>query len=160
MTAVSTVRCDYCETTVPADEAFKPFRAGPVNRCKDAAACGRRADALHDPTLWFHEWNRPVPPPAVSGAKCAFCRTTSPDGGVIECGAGHACRDRVSCEQRQGLDLAPWTDSSPDGVIEATGGRFQIPTAHPPQAGPGPAEPTHEEMAALAASEALGRKRR
>jgi hypothetical protein len=160
MTAESAVRCNYCETAVPADEVFQPYRHNDtVNRCKDAAACQRRADAVFDPSLTRGDWNRLVPQRAVSGLTCALCRTDNPPGGVIEIGTGHACHDRASCEQRQGLDLAPWTDETPDAMLEATGARFQIPVAPRMDAAPPPAPLDYDQMQALAASEAAGRKR-
>lgn len=161
MTAESAVRCNYCETAVPADEVFQPYHHNDtVNRCKDAAACQRRADAVFDPSLARGEWNRLVPQRAVSGLTCALCRTDNPPGGVIACGGGYACHDRASCDQRQGLDLAPWTDASPDSVIEVTRAPLQLPAPARMDAGPPPAPLSYEQMRDLAASESLGRKRR
>ena len=37
------VRCDYCRTSRPAAELYQPVPNGVVHRCRDTAACQRRA---------------------------------------------------------------------------------------------------------------------
>jgi hypothetical protein len=159
MTAASMRRCDYCHTTVPADQAFTPVFGGVYSRCKDERACNRRQTRAYDPTILADE-DMPVRLPAVSGATCSLCRTFDPPGGADALAAGYACRDRAGCEQRQGLDLAPWTDSSPDQLIAQSGGHLRMPASPPAVVPAVQPELSHDEIAALAAADALGRKRR
>ncbi len=159
MTAATTVRCDYCGTGVPASETFRPY--GAAVRCKDTAACERRALRAYDPTILADE-DMPVPPATVAppGTVCGACRTVTP-AGLYDRGHGAwFCRDRAACEQAsiETTYLTAWSDESPDRLVSAAGMRAaqaaagaQIP---PERTELGPAG-----MAALAASEALGRKR-
>lgn len=158
---MTTVRCDYCGTVVPADETFQPFRGGGVNRCKDAAACERRALQLNDPTILAAE-DLPGAPPAVPGARCAVCGAVDPPGGVYA-GAAYMCLDRAGCGERsvEYQCLTAWTDSGPDRLIAEAGGRLRLPASPSgPEIPPERVELDHAQMAALAAGEALGRKRR
>lgn len=157
-TAAALVRCDYCETDVPAAETYRPFPHGPVNRCKDAAACARRQLTLNDPTV--SDWDRPSPaPPALPGARCAACGATD---GLYDRGGAYFCRDGAGCVQREAADLSPRRDGGPDAAIAAggDGGTLRLPAPHPPEVPPARAELDPGEMESMAAQDELGRKRR
>jgi hypothetical protein len=161
-TAETMVLCDYCGTSVPASQVFQPLRGGTVNRCKDAGACERRSLSAGDPTLLWDE-DRPAPPPpaAPPGTACEVCRDASPAGGLYERIRGQwHCRDRAACEQRavEVQFLHAWSDSSPDRLISSADMRAMA-AAAPPEVPAARTELEPGEMAALAAADALGRKR-
>lgn len=156
MTTAAMAQCDYCGTGVPTAETFQPYR-GAV-RCRDVGACERRQLRRYDPTLLRDE-DLPVP---VTG-------TVRPGTACAACGAvGLAlyarmpgqwvCTDRDACQRRALEDMSAWSDSSPDRLISSADMRVLAAPASaevaPPRRQLDPAE-----MAALAASEALGRKR-
>lgn len=156
MTVTATlVRCDFCQDQRPASETFAPYFG--ANRCRDVPACSRRQVTLNDPTI--SDWDRPSPPPsAPPGARCAACGAA---GDLYNGGNAYFCRDRAGCVQREAADLSPCRDGGPDAVIAAAGSRgtLRLPAPHPPQVPPERTELDPDRMAALAASEALGRKR-
>lgn len=159
MTAASAV-CDYCHALVAADQVFEPFPGGPYRRCRDTAACTRRQNRAFDPTLVPDE-DLPVPPAASSppGAACAICGAPGP--GLYERLRGQwACLDRTACEARsvEALYLTAHADSSPDRLISAAD-MWALSSSAPPQVPPERTPLSPEEMARLAAQEAMGRKR-
>lgn len=157
MTATAMARCACCETDRPAAEVFGPY-PGAV-RCKNVRACERRRLRAYDPTIPPDE-DMPAPPAASAppGARCAVCEAP---GGLYERGGGQwVCRDQAGCQARavEVQFLHAWGDSSPDRLIDAAQMRAAQAAAGaeipPERAEPGPAE-----LAALAAADALGRKR-
>jgi hypothetical protein len=99
-----------------------------------------------------------APPPAVAGARCSVCATV---GNVYERSAGvFMCLDRAGCTERsvETQYLTAWSDSSPDRLISAAD-MWALSSSAPPQVPPERTELDPEEMARLAAQEALGRKR-
>jgi hypothetical protein len=125
--------------------------------CRDTTGCRRRIASLGDPVGEIAA----EPPPAVSGAACSICAAVNPPGGVYERSRGvFACLDRPGCQERsvETQYLTAWSDSSPDRLISAAD-MWAMSSSAPPQVPPERTELDPEEMARLAAQEAMGRKR-
>lgn len=159
MTASTMARCDFCGTDVPAGEVFEPY-SGAV-RCRDVAACERRQLRRFDPTVLRDE-DHPVPPAASTppGAVCDACRTVTPAGLYKRMPGAWFCRDRGACEAAsvETTYLTAWSDSSPDRLISSADMRAMTAAARP-EVPPDPAPLDPARAAALAAQDALGRKR-
>jgi hypothetical protein len=153
MTMASLARCDYCGETLPVNETFHPVPS--ITRCRDVADCDQRQIRRYDPTLQ-DDWARPSTPAAApAGARCANCGTA---GDLYNGGNAYFCRDRAGCELRAKQDMSAWSDESPDRLIAAAD-MMRLSQLAGAQIPPAPTVLDPAEMAALAAQEALGRKR-
>lgn len=158
MTAEAARVCACCCTTRPAAEVYQRVPHSSEWFCTDTTGCRRRMASVGDPVAEFLTTS---PPPAVPGARCAFCGTVDPPGGVYARGAAFMCLDRGACTERsvdfQFLtahreDFPEVANTSITGMMHsAKGAGAQMPAAR--------TELSHAEMANLAAQEALGRKR-
>ena len=124
MTAVETVRCDYCGTDVPAGEAYHPY--GNVIRCRDESACKTRQVYAGSHT----EPPRRTAATAVSDARpCAICGADRPPGGLFERSGGVAiCIDRSGCDARA-IDYQFLTAHGDDGQVEYTAAQMRAAAA-------------------------------
>ena len=157
MTAATTVTCASCQTPRPGAETYERVPHSGERFCTDTAGCRRRMAAIGDPVGEI----TPAPPPAVTGAMCSICGVTDPPGGAYERLRGqYACIDRAGCGERavEYQYLHSWSDQSPDRLISAADMRAMAAAASP-QVPPEPTVLSPDQMAALAAQDALGRKR-
>jgi hypothetical protein len=160
MTAASLVRCACCYTPRPIAEAYEPVPGLGEYRCTDLADCRRRMAYVGDPV------GAPAasPPPAVSGAACSICGTTSPPGGVYERTRDmYACLDRLGCAERsvETQFLTAHREDFPEVANTKIATRMHEARGAGPLMVPGEQTPlSYAEREALAASESLGRKRR
>jgi hypothetical protein len=157
VTAATAVRCACCQTQRPAAEVYERVPRSGEFFCKDTAGCRRRIASLGDPVGEIAA----EPPPAVAGAACSICAAAEPPGGVYERSGGvFACLDRPGCQERsvETQYLTAWSDGGADRMISPADMRAMA-AAAPPQVPPERTELDPEEMARMAAQEALGRKR-
>lgn len=156
MTVPPGARCASCGAT-----------AGLYNRgdnyfCADRHACRYRSAAYGDPVAEVADIARPPSrPAAVPGARCSICGAIDPPSGVYHRGgASYACLDRPGCDERsvEFQYLTAWSDESPEQRIVAADLRRLAKSAGA-QIPPEPTVLGHDEMAALAAQDRLGRKR-
>ncbi|WP_300611070.1 hypothetical protein [Trebonia sp.] len=154
--AVETARCACCEDVRPVAGLYSPY-AG-VLRCRDLAACERRKILTFDPTLMLRPDEDPVPPPpsAPAGTVCAACATP---GDLYNRGTGWFHRDRAVCERALAEDYAPQAPDAWDPSLQITSADMRAMTAAArPEAGAAPVPLSHEEIAARAVVDALGRR--
>lgn len=150
-----TARCNRCGTT------RNLVHNGYVWLCASAERCATYQAAVADPALalMVEQRDEIAPPPdAPAGTPCAYCGAVDPPGGVAAASA-YACRDRAGCEQRsvEHQYLTAYRDESPDRLISAAD-MMHLQAQAGAQVPPAPRVLTPAEMAALAASDAVGRK--
>jgi hypothetical protein len=136
---------------------YSPY--GSVLCCRDTAACGRRQLTASDPALFLDEERRATPTAAAAAPAGEVCAVCGAPGDLYNRGVGFFHRDRALCEREQAYDLAPQTPDDWDPSLEVTAAMMRAAqAAAPPEVGPAPVPLQPAELAALAASNDLGRK--
>lgn len=154
MTAATLLRCACCQTSRPAAEVYERVPRSGEFFCRDTAGCRRRIASLGDPVGEVVA----APPPAAAGARCSIC--DAPGGAYERTPGVYVCVDRAGCADRavETQFLHAWSDSSPDRLISSADMRAMAAAARP-EVPPERTQLAPGEMAALAAADALGRKR-